>query len=91
MTISLEEILETDDDLQTREGKFTPFSKLPDHQKLKQAKSMLRTAVSADTNFQKEATEDFAFRAGHQWTAEEKRSRFCGYKFSKRGDRRFCF
>ena len=53
--------------------KFTPFSKLSKYQKLKEARELLRYAVSADKSFQRESREDFAFHAGHQWTAEEKR------------------
>jgi hypothetical protein len=69
MTFSLEEEL----DQGLGETRFTPFSQLTEGEKLKRAKRMLKTSVSTDSNFQSEAREDFAFHAGHQWNAEEKR------------------
>uniref|UniRef100_A0A6M3XJU6 Putative portal protein n=1 Tax=viral metagenome TaxID=1070528 RepID=A0A6M3XJU6_9ZZZZ len=48
------------------------FKGLSKEKKLKRVKHLFREAVVADTNFQKEAKEDFKFRDGNQWTKEEK-------------------
>jgi len=50
-----------------------PFSKLAKEAKLREAKKRLRYAVSADSEFQRLAEQDFRFHAGHQWKPEEKR------------------
>mgnify|MGYP002631263216 CR=1 FL=1 len=54
-------------------AKLKPFSKLSKTEKLKYALEMFNDAVSADSEWQTEAEEDFAFAAGEQWTKEEKR------------------
>jgi len=54
-------------------AKIKPFSKRSKADKLRDALEMFQDAVSADSTWQVEAEEDFAFAAGEQWTAEEKR------------------
>jgi len=41
--------------------------------KLEHAKKLFSDSISADIKWQSEAKEDFLFRDGHQWTAQEKR------------------
>ncbi len=53
---------------------FKPFDKLDNQQKLSKAKKWLEESVTADSRYQKEAKEDFAFHAGHQWTRAEKQA-----------------
>jgi hypothetical protein len=49
------------------------FERMNKENKLKHAKDMFQRAISADQKFQSEAKDDFAFRDGNQWTAEERR------------------
>jgi len=49
------------------------FEKLGKNAKLKKAKDYFSKAVNADRQWQKDAKNDFAFRDGDQWTADEKR------------------
>ena len=49
------------------------FEKMAKGAKLAEAKRLFQEAMSADNKWQREAREDFAFRDGQQWTAEEKR------------------
>ena len=49
------------------------FEGMTKSKKLEQAKMLFTTSVSADTHWQKEAREDFMFRDGFQWTANERR------------------
>jgi hypothetical protein len=49
------------------------FEKLAKQKKLEKAKELFMKAVDADTTWQGEAQEDFDFRDGNQWTADERR------------------
>jgi hypothetical protein len=49
------------------------FDGMNKQKKLERAKTLFTTSVTADTKWQREAKEDFAFRDGYQWTATEKR------------------
>jgi len=48
------------------------FDGLKKEEKLKRAKKLHIQAASADSDFQREAKEDFEFRDGFQWTKQEK-------------------
>jgi len=48
------------------------FDGLNKQKKLERAKTLFTSSVTADTRWQREAREDFAFRDGYQWTATEK-------------------
>jgi hypothetical protein len=49
------------------------FESLTKAKKLEKAKRLFTNAVDRDVNWQKEAREDFLFRDGEQWTADERR------------------